>query len=72
MANLWLAARIVQISARLPTTWPDIPYNLRLPVPFAAALIPAIGLIFVGHETASSLPSSRRCLRPHCRCKVLP
>ena len=40
MANLWLAARIVQISARLPTTWPDIPYNLRLPVPFAAALIP--------------------------------
>jgi hypothetical protein len=50
MANLWLAARIVQISARLPTTWPDIPYNLRLPVPFAAALIPAIGLIFVGHE----------------------
>jgi hypothetical protein len=50
MANLWLAARIVQISARLPTTWPDIPYNLRLPVPFAAALIPAIGLIFIGRE----------------------
>jgi hypothetical protein len=50
MANLWLAARIVQISARLPTAWPDIPYNLRLPVPFAAALIPAIGLIFIGHE----------------------
>jgi hypothetical protein len=50
LANLWLAARIVQISARLPTPWPDIPYNLRLPVPFAAALIPAIGLIFVGHE----------------------
>ena len=50
MANLWLAARIVQISARLPTTWPDLPYNLRLPVPLAAALIPAIGLIFIGHE----------------------
>ena len=50
IANLWLAARTVQISARLPTTWPDIPYNLRLPVPFAAALIPAIGLIFIGHE----------------------
>jgi hypothetical protein len=50
LANLWLAARIVKISARLPTQWPDIPYNLRLPVPFAAALIPAIGLIFVGRE----------------------
>jgi hypothetical protein len=50
MVNLWLAARTVQISARLPAAWPDIPYNLRLPVPFAAALIPAIGLIFVGHE----------------------
>jgi hypothetical protein len=50
IANLWLGARIVQISARLPTPWPDIPYNLRLPVPFAAALIPAIGLIFIGHE----------------------
>jgi hypothetical protein len=50
IANLWLAARTVQISARLPTPWPDIPYNLRLPVPFAAALIPAIGLIFIGHE----------------------
>jgi hypothetical protein len=50
MANLWLAARIVQISARLPAAWPDVPYNLRLPVPFAAALVPAIGLIFVGHE----------------------
>jgi hypothetical protein len=50
LANLWLAARIVKISARLPTQWPDIPYNLRLPVPLAAALIPAIGLIFVGRE----------------------
>jgi hypothetical protein len=50
IANLWLAARTVQISARLPTPWPDIPYNLRLPVPFAAALVPAIGLIFIGHE----------------------
>jgi hypothetical protein len=50
IANLWLAARTVQISARLPTIWPDIPYNLRLPVPLAAALIPAIGLIFVGRE----------------------
>ena len=50
IANLWLAARTVQISARLPTVWPDIPYNLRLPVPLAAALIPAIGLIFVGRE----------------------
>jgi hypothetical protein len=50
VANLWLAARTVQISARLPTAWPDIPYNLRLPVPLAAALIPAIGLVFVGHE----------------------
>jgi hypothetical protein len=50
MANLWLAARTVQISARLRTAWPDIPYNLRVPVPLAAALIPAIGLIFVGHE----------------------
>jgi hypothetical protein len=49
-ANLWLAARTVQISARLPTSWPDIPYNLRLPIPLAAALVPAIGLIFVGHE----------------------
>jgi hypothetical protein len=50
MANLWLAARTAQISGRLPTPWPDVPYNLRLPVPLAAALIPAIGLIFVGHE----------------------
>jgi hypothetical protein len=50
IANLWLAARTVQISARLPTVWPDIPYNLRLPVPLAAALVPAMGLIFVGHE----------------------
>lgn len=50
MANLWLAARTVQISGRLPTTWPDVPFNLRLPVPFAAALIPAVGLVFIGHE----------------------
>lgn len=50
IVNVWLAARTVQISARLPTVWPDIPYNLRLPVPLAAALIPAIGLVFVGHE----------------------
>jgi hypothetical protein len=50
MANLWLAARTVQISGRLPARWPDVPYNLRLPVPFAAALVPAIGLIFLRGE----------------------
>ncbi|GAC1329088.1 MAG: DUF2232 domain-containing protein [Beijerinckiaceae bacterium] len=50
MVNLWLAGRTVQISGRLPTRWPDVPYNLRLPVPFAAALVPAIGLIFLRGE----------------------
>ena len=37
--NLWLAARIVEISGRLTRPWPVLPDAIRLPRPAAAALI---------------------------------
>lgn len=38
LANLWLGARVTQVSQRLPRPWPNIPDGLRLPRWSAAAL----------------------------------
>ena len=48
VVNLWLAARIAQVSGLLATAWPDIPSALRVPRPLAVALAVALGLSFAG------------------------
>jgi len=48
MCNLWIAARVAEVSARLPRPWPDIPHELRLPRTFAPVLLAAIAVSFVG------------------------
>ncbi len=48
LLNLWLAARVAQVSERLPRPWPDIPHELRLSRIYAPALFAAIGVAFVG------------------------
>ncbi len=48
MINLWIAARVAEVSGRLPRPWPDIPHELRLPRSFAPALLAAIAVAFVG------------------------
>ena len=53
MSNLWLAARVVQISDKLRRPWPDIPRELRVPRPFAFVLAVALGLCFAGGEVAA-------------------
>jgi len=45
--NLWLAGRIVQTSNNLRRPWPNIPYELRIPRPFAVVLAAACALCFV-------------------------
>lgn len=58
--NLWLAARIVQISGRLPQPWPDIPAGLGLPricaalLALACALSLAPGAIRIFASTAAA------------------
>jgi hypothetical protein len=48
MLNLWIAARVAEVSGRLPRPWPDIPHELRLPRTFAPVLFAAIAVSFVG------------------------
>ena len=42
--NLWLAARIVQVSGLLPRPWPDIPASLALPSRAGVALALVLGV----------------------------
>lgn len=46
-ANLWLAARAVQISHRLTRPWPSLPEQLRLPRSAVAALAAAVAGSFL-------------------------
>jgi hypothetical protein len=46
--NLWLAARITEISQRLGRPWPALPENLVLPRILAPMFVIAIGLSFDG------------------------
>ena len=46
--NLWLAARVVDISGRLGRPWPALPENLVLPRVVAPAFVIAVGLTFMG------------------------
>ena len=46
--NLWLAARVVDISGRLGRPWPALPENLVLPRIVAPAFVIAAGLAFMG------------------------
>ena len=48
LVNLWLGARITQVSQRLPRPWPNVPDGLRLPR-WSAALLAACAV--VGFET---------------------
>ncbi len=48
VVNLWLAARIAQLSGLLATHWPDVPSSFRVPRPFAIVLAVALGLSFAG------------------------
>jgi hypothetical protein len=45
--NLWLAARIVNFSGRLPRPWPDLP-SLAFPAAAAVTLGVALALTFIG------------------------
>jgi uncharacterized protein YybS (DUF2232 family) len=46
--NLWLAARVVEISGRLGRPWPALPEHLALPRLLAPAFLIACGLCFSG------------------------
>jgi hypothetical protein len=48
MMNLWIAARVAEVSGRLPRTWPDIPHELRVPRIYAAVLLAAAAVSFAG------------------------
>jgi hypothetical protein len=48
MFNLWIAARVAEVSGRLPRPWPDIPFELRLSRIYAPVLLAAIAVSFVG------------------------
>ena len=43
--NLWLAARVAQISGLLTRTWPDLPASLRMPKWMALALVATVGFL---------------------------
>ena len=45
--NLWLSARIAQVSGRLSWSWPDIPAGFGLPRAAAPVLALAVGLTFM-------------------------
>ncbi len=46
--NLWLAARIVQVSKRLTRPWPDIAHELRVPRLLGVAFALTAGLCLLG------------------------
>ena len=48
LSNLWLAARIAQISGLLGVPWPDIPRHLRIPRYAVLVLAVSLGLSIVG------------------------
>ncbi len=48
LSNLWLAARIAQISGMLGGPWPDIPRHMRVPRYAALVLAVSLGLSIVG------------------------
>ncbi|VTZ27439.1 conserved membrane hypothetical protein [Methylocella tundrae] len=48
LLNLWLAARVAQVSGRLSRPWPDIPHELRLSRIYAPVFLAAVGVAFVG------------------------
>ncbi|MGA2638942.1 hypothetical protein [Methylocella sp.] len=48
MLNLWIAARVAEVSGRLPRPWPDIPHELRLSRAYAPVFLAAIAVAFVG------------------------
>ncbi len=50
VVNLWVAARIAQMSGLLSAPWPDIPSGLRVPRPLAIVLAVALGLSFAGGQ----------------------
>jgi hypothetical protein len=45
--DLWVAARVADLSHRLPYAWPDIPHDLRVPRRAAIVLIAFLGLSFL-------------------------
>ena len=45
--NLWLAARTVQISGRLPRPWPSLPDSIRLPRAAAGLLVLLVAAAFL-------------------------
>ena len=52
--NLWIAARIAQMSNLLSAPWPDIPSGLRVPRPLAIVLAVALGLSFAGNQLGAA------------------
>ncbi len=46
--NLWLAARIVQVSNRLTRPWPDIAHELRVPRLLGVAFAASVALCLLG------------------------
>jgi hypothetical protein len=48
LINLWIAARVAEVSGRLPRPWPDIPHDLRLSRIYVPILLAAIAFSFVG------------------------
>ena len=48
LVNLWLAARVAQLSGLLAMHWPDVPSSFRVPRPLAIVLAVALGLSFAG------------------------
>ncbi len=54
IVNLWLAARIAQLSGLLAMPWPDIPNAFRVPRPLALVLAVALGLSFAGGPVGMS------------------
>lgn len=64
VANLWLGARVTQVSQRLPRPWPNVPDGLRLPR-WSAGLLAALaaggfaaGLNSAAGATASTLAAA--------------
>ena len=52
--NLWVAARVAQMSNLLTAPWPDIPSGLRVPRPLAIMLAVALGLTFAGNQLGAA------------------
>lgn len=51
MANLWLAARVVQLSHRLAYPWPNIAHELRAPRSAAIIFVACLGVAFLSGPT---------------------